>query len=729
MEQDCTHWTCNLCGNVGMADGSDGYFYCLRCGSQADDIIDTGVADEDFIEKGTQGGGALYLASHTRHARQPIPVQPLSQVDPKSLEFWSRLTEEPGGHDVNQDGMRDGVGPIGTSDFGSYPMCAYSYEGYYQEVRNRYVMGMQMMIEAQCEALVEKFNMKPLICGIVGPIWLRFLASTGVFDDGWADEAIHQSEIKKSGEYEDFKPLSRHKAEPHNIHGQRALIIWHKYLRKKIPLSCSLAISFLGCHVSREAVLPSDVIKWAVEGKLTYFDAFVEIEKRIGQSLPPFPLSLKSMFRPRHACSAQQLESLAATIAQCIGLNLPPVNFYGIASRYLTELSLPVEKILPHACRIYEWARPPELRLSTNNFGLPTCVHAMAILVIAIRILYDINGLGVWEKSLSSHMLPSRSTEATRTDPASSPKVSDSAENGFGSHSVDCMGTSSSRNILPDNESKFDAAELLCNLEARYNEINNACGGVKCLRDLSKSMPSYLQFCQDVVFAGSEPAVDFYHEEKTLIDKLWDYYQKEKGSEPEEDLGRRHSSADGSMYKANKIARDNEHHSSPSHERTSHEDISTQRHSDVDHSSMTSEECENSEPSDKVSAETNEHRAIRLMKKNMEENRFCYIPPRVMLKRLDYLHYARKKDEGAITYVAHADYYILLRACAIVAEVDMRIMHVGVLNMERRLAWLEKRIDHCLHLIPPRTMCKFCSNEPEQAADDHTIGLSNLNLL
>lgn len=198
MEQDCTQWTCNLCGNVGMADGSDGYFYCLRCGSQADDIIDTGVADEDFIEKGSQGG-ALYLASHTRHARQPIPVQPLSQFDPKSQEFWSRLTEEPGGHDVNQDGTGDCVGPTGTSDFGSYPVCAYSYEDYYQEVRNRYVMGMQMMIEAQCEALVEKFNVKPLICGIVGSIWLRFLASTRVFDDGWADEAIHQSEIKKSG--------------------------------------------------------------------------------------------------------------------------------------------------------------------------------------------------------------------------------------------------------------------------------------------------------------------------------------------------------------------------------------------------------------------------------------------------------------------------------------------------------------------------------------------------
>ncbi|KAL4377912.1 hypothetical protein GQ457_02G025670 [Hibiscus cannabinus] len=716
MEEDCSQWTCNMCGNTGMADGSDGYFYCLRCGSQADDIIDTGVADEDFVEKGIQGG-AVYLASHTRHARQTaIPAQPISQVNPQSQQFWSNLS---------QDGIGDGMGPSGTSDFGSYSACAYSYEGYYQEVRNRYVMGLQMMIEAQCEALVEKFNVKPLICGIVGPIWLRFVASTGVFDDGWADEAIHQSEIQKSGEVEDFKPHSRHKAEPHNIHGKRALTIWNKYLRKKIPLSCSLAISFLGCHIAREVVLPTDLIKWSVEGELTYFDAFVEIEKRIGQSLPPFPLSLRSMFRPAHAYSAQQLESLAATVAQCIGLNLPPVNFYGIASRYLKELSIPVEKILPHSCRIYEWVMPPELRLSANYSGLPTRVHVMSVLIVAIRILYDINGLGVWEKSLSSHNLPSRSTEALSKDHASSPKERDGAENGFGSRSADDLGTSSTRNPLSDHESKFDAAELLRNLEARYNEIYKAYGGVKCTRDLSKSMPSYLQFCQDVVFAGSEPAVDFFHEEKTLIDKLWNYYQEEKVSQPAEGLGEPHSSA-GIQYKAKKLVRDNEYHSSPSHDgRTSHEDISTQRHSDVDNSSMTSEEHENPEPSDKVSAETNEHRAIRLMKKNMEENRFRYIPPRVKLRRLDYLQYARKRDEGAITYVAHADYYILLRACAMVAEVDMRILHVGVLCIERRLDWLEKRIDHCLHLTPPSTTCKFCSVEPE----DHTIEQTNLNLL
>ncbi|XVF85924.1 hypothetical protein PTKIN_Ptkin17bG0156800 [Pterospermum kingtungense] len=521
MEQDCSKWTCNVCQNVGMTDGTDGYYYCLRCGSQADDVIDTGVADEDFVDKGVQGG-AVYLASHTRHTRQS--QQPASQLDHQSQQFWSNLTQEHKGRDDNQDGMRvsaglDGVGPTGTSDFGSYSMRAYSYEDYYQEVRNRYVMGLQMMIEAQCEALVEKFNVKPLICGIAGTVWFKFLARSRVYDDAWADEAIHQSEIQKSvGEAEDFESRARHKAEPHNLHGQRAVIIWHKHLRKKIPLSCSLAISFLACHIAREAVLPTDIIKWSVQGELTYFDAFVEIEKRIGQSLPPFPLSLRSMFRPSHAVSAQKLESLAAIIAQCTGLNLPPVNFYAIASRYLKELSLPVEKILPHAGRIYEWVMPPELRLSANNYGLPTHVYVMSILVVAARILYNINGFGVWEKSLSN--------EVVSKDRASSRKVMDNAE--YGSrfpHSVDDMDTSSTRNSLHDHESKFDAAELLCNLEARYNEID---GGVKCMTDLSKIMPSYLQFCEDVAFAGSELPVHFYHEEKSLIDKFWDYYQKEK---------------------------------------------------------------------------------------------------------------------------------------------------------------------------------------------------------
>lgn len=164
-----------------------------------------------------------------------------------------------------------------------------------------------------------------------------------------------------------------------------------------------------------------------------------------------------------------------------------------------------------------------------------------------------------------------------------------------------------------------------------------------------------------------------------------------------------------------------------SDDRTYHMDDS-QQGLDGDNSPQNQEGDQNSEHNDQVLAETPKSEAIKRLKLDMEENRFCYIPPRVNVKRFDYLHYVRKKDEGAFTYVAHADYYILLRACARVAQVDIRIMHIGVLSLERRLAWLENRIDHCLHLTPPNVSCEFCSDVAAEHAADDSIGFSNLNI-
>ncbi|XP_015943907.1 TATA box-binding protein-associated factor RNA polymerase I subunit B [Arachis duranensis] len=121
--------------------------------------------------------------------------------------------------------------------------------------------------------------------------------------------------------------------------------------------------------------------------------------------------------------------------------------------------------------------------------------------------------------------------------------------------------------------------------------------------------------------------------------------------------------------------------------------------------------------------------AIARMKLDMEENRFYYIPPIVKKKRRhNYLHYVRKIDEGALEYVAHADYYILLRACARVAQVDVRIMHIGVLKLERRLAWLEEQIDECLQLKPEKISCKFCSDAAPENESEDVPGLSDLDI-
>jgi hypothetical protein len=120
-------------------------------------------------------------------------------------------------------------------------------------------------------------------------------------------------------------------------------------------------------------------------------------------------------------------------------------------------------------------------------------------------------------------------------------------------------------------------------------------------------------------------------------------------------------------------------------------------------------ECFNEpSPEDKSSESLSE--AIAQLKLDMEENRFCYIAPSSVKPKHDYIHYVRKKDNGALSYVAHADYYILLRAFARVAyDDDIRILHVGVLNLERRLAWLEKRVGQCLRLKPPNVSCEFCT--------------------
>lgn len=274
-----------------------------------------------------------------------------------------------------------------------------------------------------------------------------------------------------------FQPRAKYRDEPHTLHGQRAIMIWYKFLRQKIPLSTSLAISFLACHVVREAILPTDIVKWSIEGKIPYFAAFVEIEKWFGQTSVACSLSPSFMFRPSKSVPPQKLESFAASIAESIGLHLPPVNFYALASHYLKQLCLPVEKILPHALKIQEWSMPPDLWLSTNECRFPTRVCVMSILIVAIRILYNINGFGAWETSLSSRkFFSSTSNLGGKVDRECSAKTRDDVEEISCSLSggIGDSNAKSSKNQSHFKESELDAEALLYDLEARYNDIRDS---------------------------------------------------------------------------------------------------------------------------------------------------------------------------------------------------------------------------------------------------------------
>ncbi|KAK6159523.1 hypothetical protein DH2020_006837 [Rehmannia glutinosa] len=684
--------TCQVCGsNVGFTMSDDGFFYCGYCNSRADDIVDTGVDEEQFFSHYSASCNRVRPAN-----ANVIAAEPISQVKLNTSQYLDHP-------DIPVDDMEDvddGVGPTGPSDFGS-SRKKFSYEQYYSEIRSRYVSGIQVMIQLQCKALVEKFNVSPLVIGLIGPLWLRFLASTRVMADEWADRAVHDSEAQTQayhspslnpGEVEEFQPSAQYRAEPVNIHGKRVVYVWYRSLRSTIPLSCSLAISFLVCHVAREPILPSDMLKWVLEGKLPYFAAFSEIEKQLGSHSEACPIRVSRMFRPIQAISSQKLESMAAEIAQKIGLELPTVNFYAIASRYLKQLSLPTGEILPLASRLCEWSTPTELYLSANEFRIPTRVCVMSILVVAIRILFDINGYGMWESSLSN------------------PSCLNTRKNADDDSYLNNSEASGTKSDVPDT--RLNVIKLLQILEAKYNKLDD-------VHAYSSDLLTYLQYCKDVVFSGLRPSYEDLEEEK-LLEELWDFYLNKK------DVGRldnQEGDSSGSSGLNNKRSKVVDESKQEEVKKTM-ADKNT-----CDSSSQKSDTChhgdQDSAHGSRPSKESPKDEAIRQLKLDMEDNKFCYIPPRVKVKRKDYLHYARRRKEVYV-YAVHADYYILLRSCAKVAQVETRVMHVAVLSLERRLQWLEKRVDSLLHVkLNLNDVCDFCKDEFVQNTGDDPIDLNS----
>nr|GEX99324.1 TATA box-binding protein-associated factor RNA polymerase I subunit B isoform X1 [Tanacetum cinerariifolium] len=488
---------CQNCGFMGF-ECIDGFYYCQRCGSQVDGIMDTALDNDDMILTKENVGGLV-------QRRVPAgKTEQLSQSQPPS-QFWETLQTQEDGAQAG-----DGVGPTKPADFPekSRPLC---YEDYYSEIRMRYVMGVQIMLQLQIKALVDKFNVSPIILDLVEPIWSKFIESTDLFADDWADEVIRESESQVQGEPEGVVPGLRNEAERRN---------------------------FLVCHLAREPILSTDIIKWTLEGKLPYFAAFVEIEEQIGPPANACPLSSSRMFRPIHAITVQKMESLAASLANSIRLELPPVNFYAIASRYLRQLSLPVETILPHACRIYEWSMPSELWLSANEFRLPTRLFVLSILIVAIRILCNIHGFGKWEMSLSSDTKRRDEKKSKKLDVIAGKDEEEEFECNVDVNSgAELSSVSNNRsepcassqsgvsftepyNKLPPKQSNLDATDILHVLHSKYDKLIDT-------SDHGKDLEKYLEYCKDVVFAEVELSFED-HEEDKLMEDLWDFYQKEE---------------------------------------------------------------------------------------------------------------------------------------------------------------------------------------------------------
>lgn len=661
-----------------------------------------------------------------RRKTQSAPVQSQAEIDMQTqAEALAKMQKANMTSDQafsqRADGNADSDDETLLRNYGFQQNDALDGETLASQLKERYLEGVQMMIEMQCEVLVKIFGVSPLICGVFGPIWLRFVASTRVLERGWAYEALQAADAlyedlkqKQDGPDQDFEdtnpPISKYKrstifkAEPRSsLYGKKARIVWATSLKDRIPVAISLAISFLACHIAREAILPTDLIKWALEGKLPYLAAFVDIESSLSGFSKPWPLSPKYLLRPRHVIGAWQLELMSGCLAKRIGLQLPPVNFPSISCRFLKQLGFPVNDLFPAVSRIYEWSSPPGLWLSADTNASPTRVYVMAMLVVVIRILYNIHGQGYWEKSVSDNTLDSGSCDKNSNGDPSQDQIdrkaqrsTDSCVNGtnVGNDCLDMhrmekvaeeIPVSSSGNITHFQDQELDATTMLQNLESWDRDNSDGF-------DYGKDLCTYLKYCNEVIFAGSKMSYD----EENIIKHFWKLYEKLE----KEDLDPIHEAKGDNFL-------------DPSINSTIYNSIPhSMDENNVDscqpdcNGIPSAGEC-SSRPGVKQEIESafqniplressglkkNGNRSLESIISDMEQNGFHYIRPTRCHPPDTYLVYRKKIIGRKYETLVHADYYILLRACARVIKVNVYALHSCVLNIEKRLSWIEGRI-------------------------------------
>eukprot|EP01018_Ginkgo_biloba_P030409 Gb_26157 [translate_table: standard] len=84
---------------------------------------------------------------------------------------------------------------------------------------------------------------------------------------------------------------------------------------------------------------------------------------------------------------------------------------------------------------------------------------------------------------------------------------------------------------------------------------------------------------------------------------------------------------------------------------------------------------------------------------DMEQNGFQYIPPVKDHPSDSYLRYRKKTVDGKLKTFVHADYFILLRACARLIKVDSFTLHRGVWKVEKRIGWIEDCVGEVIQAI------------------------------
>ena len=194
---------CSVCGSTDLSAGGDGFSYCNVCGSQSQffqdqafDYDDTHVYNARNVRERGIARKESRLATQASQLQQTLATQASQLATQEDLAYFQSSQFQ------SQYLSQFGDDTLPFSQGANASQMPGSTQSELEElelsgrVRKVYVEGVQMLVQMQCEALVQKFGVTPLVCGILGPVWMKFVGSTCVYEKGWAEEALLVAEAQ-----------------------------------------------------------------------------------------------------------------------------------------------------------------------------------------------------------------------------------------------------------------------------------------------------------------------------------------------------------------------------------------------------------------------------------------------------------------------------------------------------------------------------------------------------
>ena len=289
--------TCVVCRGEDFDETEEGFYVCHLCGTQSQDVVRE-VEDEE-LQFNTAGAG---IARGARRVRTP-----------------GRRSDALGA--ARGAGPRDGTYGATPAGPGSREDAQQRFSATSEESRAAlgrvvaYCDGLQRLLQAQCDALVETMGFPESIRAETRKVWLAYLDGSRILETDFADpnafleddaaaaerterssrarppdadtDASASASASASSSEEDDDDGTDDDAEERRSFGGFAearrdvrrqkrrvenekRVTFRAFVTRRFPVRCTLAAVYLACLRLRLPVHCGDITRWAADGRLPY---------------------------------------------------------------------------------------------------------------------------------------------------------------------------------------------------------------------------------------------------------------------------------------------------------------------------------------------------------------------------------------------------------------------------------------------------------------------------